>query len=218
MTALIIVAAGRGERLGAPVPKALVDLAGRSLLDRCLEVARTIPRISQVVVVAPAGLEEQVRVAVGATRAAVVAGAATRDGSVRAGLAAVDPPTRDVLVHDAARPLTPVEVFDRVLDALDEVTAVIPVMPVADTIKRVRDGIVVGTPARDELVAVQTPQGFRTGVLSQAHDARSGEVTDDAMLVEQLGVPVHVVAGSPRAMKVTTSFDLAVAAGMLEES
>lgn len=218
MTALIIVAAGRGERLGAAVPKALVALAGRSLLDRCLDVAGTVPRISQIVVVAPAGLVEPVRSAVGDAGAIVVAGAATRDGSVRAGLAAVDPRTRDVLVHDAARPLTPVEVFDRVLDALDEVTAVIPVMPVADTIKRVRDGIVVGTPARDELVAVQTPQGFRTGVLSQAHDARSGEVTDDAMLVEQLGVPVHVVAGSPRAMKVTTSFDLAVAAGMLEES
>lgn len=218
MTALIIVAAGRGERLGATVPKALVEVAGRSLLDRCLDVARTVPRISQVVVVAPAGLVEPVRTAVRATGAVVVGGAQTRDGSVRAGLAAVDPQTRDVLVHDAARPLTPVEVYDRVLDALDEVTAVIPVVPVADTIKRVRDGMVVATPARDELVAVQTPQGFRTAVLRAAHEARSGEVTDDAMLVEQAGVPVHVVAGSPLAMKVTTPFDLAMAAAMLEGS
>jgi len=218
MTALIIVAAGRGERLGAAVPKALVEVAGRSLLNRCLDVARTVPRISQIVVVAPAGMEGPVRAAVGAAAVTVVEGAATRDGSVRAGLTAVDQHTRDVLVHDAARPLTPRDVFDRVLDALDEVSAAIPVVPVADTIKRVHDGVVVETPVRDELVAVQTPQGFRTAVLRAAHDARSGDVTDDAMLVEQSGIQVHVVAGSPLAMKVTTPFDLAVAAAMLEES
>ncbi len=215
MTGLVLVAAGSGQRLGCELPKALVSVGGRTLIEHCLLAVGSVPRIRDVVVVAPSDHLAAVRVAVDG-RAVVVPGGSTRDESVRAGLAALAPGTERVLVHDAARPFVPTDVFDRVIDALDAVDAVIPAVPVADTIKRVRDGVVVGTPAREELMAVQTPQGFRVSVLLAAHRQRSGEVTDDAMVVEQAGVPVHVVAGSPRGFKITTPFDLTVAGAVQE--
>lgn len=218
MTGLVLVAGGSGQRLGAGVPKGLVRIGDRTLIGHCLWSVRQVTRISEVVIVAPA--EEVATVAADpqAAGVAVVAGGPSRDASVRAGLAALGEGSDVVLVHDAARPFTPPEVFDRVLDALLTADAVIPAVPVVDTIKRVRHGIVAGTPARDELVAVQTPQGFRRAVLEAAHAARTGDVTDDAMLVEGAGVPVHVVAGSPHAFKVTTPFDLMVARAMQEQS
>lgn len=217
MTGLVLVAAGSGQRLAAGVPKALVQIGGRTMIGHCLRTAGEVARIRQVVIVAPA--EEVLTVAEDPAAAGmiVVAGGTSRDASVRAGLAALAEDIEVVLVHDAARPFTPPEVFERVLDALRTADAVIPAVPVADTIKRVRHAIVVGTPARDELVAVQTPQGFRRAVLESAHAGRGGDVTDDAMLVEQAGVPVHVVAGSPRSFKVTSPFDLMVARAMQED-
>ena len=147
----------------------------------------------------------------------VVAGGATRDASVRAGLLALPEAVDTVLIHDAARPFTPVEVYERVIAALDTgADAVIPAVPVADTIKRVADGIVMATLDRADLVAVQTPQGFRVATLRAAHEQQTHTVTDDAMLVETMGVPVHVVAGSHDAFKITTAFDLTVARAMRE--
>jgi 2-C-methyl-D-erythritol 4-phosphate cytidylyltransferase len=216
VTALILVAAGSGTRLAAGVPKALVEVGGRSLVEHCLDTADSVARITETVVVVPAA--EVAAVAAGLTGRAVVvvAGGATRDESVRSGLAVVGDEDQ-VLIHDAARPFAPAEVFERVIDALAESEAVVPAVPVADTIKRVREGVVVETPPRDELVAVQTPQGFRVGTLRAAHTADDPDVTDDAMRVERSGIPVRVVDGSPQGFKITTPFDLAVAVAMLEE-
>ena len=216
MTGLILVAAGSGTRLAAGVPKALVEVSGRSLLQHCLDTVGGVARIREIVVVVPASEVAAVRASLSDASVVVVAGGATRDESVRAGLTQlVD--ADDVLVHDAARPFVPADVFNRVLDALVDAQAVIPAIPVVDTIKRVRDGVVVDTPARDELVAVQTPQGFRTGILRAAHANEDPDITDDAMRLERAGIPVRVVAGSQRGFKITTPFDLAVAATMIED-
>ena len=216
MAALIIVAAGSGQRLGFGIPKALVEVAGDTLLGHCLSTARGIPQIQQTVVVAPAADCDAIQDAY--PDVSVVAGGEVRDQSVRNGLAAVVAQAGPVLIHDAARPFTPLAVFDRVLWALAAGSAaVIPGLPVVDTIKQVQDGLVIRTLDRSELMAVQTPQGFSLEVLRAAHAARTGEVTDDAMLVEQAGVDVTVVAGAPEAFKITTPFDMAVARALREE-
>ncbi len=216
MTALILVAAGSGTRLAAGVPKALVEVGGRSLVEHCLDTADTVARITETVVVVPAAEVAAVAAGLAGRSVEVVAGGATRDESVRAGLAVVGDEDH-VLIHDAARPFVPAEVFERVIDALAGSEAVVPAVPVADTIKRVRDGVVVETPPRDELVAVQTPQGFRVATLRAAQAADDPHVTDDAMRVERSGIPVRVVDGSLHGFKITTPFDLAVAVAMLEE-
>ena len=139
------------------------------------------------------------------------AGGATRSASVRAGLAAVPADAAVVLVHDAARPLASPALFGRVVDAVRAgADAVVPAIPVADTLRRRSGGIV----DRDELLAVQTPQGFRAGALRDAH-ARGGDATDDATLVEGLGGTVVVVEGEPANRKITDPADLAAAEGML---
>ena len=147
---------------------------------------------------------------------AVVAGGAERGDSVAAGLAALSSAVDVVLVHDAARCLTPVAVFERVIAAVEHgAVAVVPGTAVVDTIKQVDEhGMVVATPERAYLRAVQTPQGFRREVLERAH-AASSDATDDAGLVERLGEPVLVVDGDPRALKVTTPDDLAAAERIL---
>ena len=137
---------------------------------------------------------------------ACVPGGDTRSASVRAGLAEVPDDAAVILVHDAARPLLPPELVPRLLEALGEgFDGAVPGLPVADTIKRVRDGVVVETPARDELVAVQTPQAFVADVLRAA---AAGEGSDCASLVEAAGGRVKVVAGDERLLKVTTPADL----------
>lgn len=214
MTGLVLVAAGSGQRLAAGVPKALVEVAGQTLIGHCLATVRELPAISAVVVVVPADQVEAVAATV--PDAVVVAGGASRDASVRNGLAALGS-CDHVLIHDAARPFTPVDVFARVIDRLRAgAVAVIPGLPVVDTIKRVRDGRVLATVDRADLVSVQTPQGFRVSDLVAAHAARTGEVTDDAMLMEQAGHPVDVVEGATDAFKITTQFDLAMARAMKE--
>ena len=219
MIGLVLVAAGSGERLGAGVPKALVRVAGRSMIEHCLRTVSQVDRIGQVVVVAPPGrADDLVSTGVIPEGVRVVAGGASRDASVRHGLGVLDAGTQFVLIHDAARPFAPPEVFERVLDALVAgQDAVIPVMPVTDTIKVVRDGVVHSTPVRDELVAVQTPQGFRLDILKDAHATLDVRVTDDAMLVERAGIEVHVVDGSQRSFKITTGFDMRVAESVLAQ-
>ena len=219
MIGLVLVAAGSGQRLGAGVPKALVRVAGRSMIEHCLRTVSQVDRIGQVVVVAPPGrADDLVSTGVIPEGVRVVAGGASRDASVRQGLGVLDAGTQFVLIHDAARPFAPPEVFERVLDALVAgQDAVIPVMPVTDTIKVVRDGVVHSTPVRDELVAVQTPQGFRLDILKDAHATLDVRVTDDAMLVERAGIEVHVVDGSQRSFKITTGFDMRVAESVLAQ-
>ena len=206
--AAILVAAGSGERLGADVPKAFVPVAGRTLLEHALATFRAHPDIGVVVVVAPSSRVAQVAAATGCS---VVAGGVTRQDSVAAGLAALGDGVEFVLVHDVARPFVPVGVLDAVLGALrNGAEAVVPVVPVADTVRRVgEDGMLAGVVDRSTLVAVQTPQGFRRDVLLAAHAAATGPATDDAALVERLGRRVIAVPGSESAFKITTAADLA---------
>lgn len=211
---VIVVAAGSGTRLGAGTPKAFVDLDGRSILSHALEGVFATPA-AHVVVVAPA---ERARDALSEALTApggrsdlvtVVAGGDTRQASVAAGLAAVPDDVGIVLVHDAARALTPSEVFERVVAEVEGgASGVIPVLPVVDTLKRVADGSIVGGVDRSELAAAQTPQGFPRHVLEAAYAGASAEFTDDAALVADAGHAVAAVPGHPLAFKITTPADL----------
>ncbi len=216
-TVAIVSAAGSGERLGAGIPKAYVELCGRTMLERAVDGLLGSGVIDRIVVAVPADRVAQTTTLLG-ERAAVVAGGDERHDSVRLALEHVGD-TDFVLVHDAARPLTPADQIRRVVAALaDGLRAVIPVLPVVDTIKAVdANGVVLGTPERSGLRAVQTPQGFAADLLRRAYQrAGSIAVTDDASLVESLGTPVHTVAGDPLAFKVTTPLDLRLARAVLD--
>jgi 2-C-methyl-D-erythritol 4-phosphate cytidylyltransferase len=207
--AAIVVAAGSGQRLGAGVPKALVVVAGATLLEHAVAAFVDHPGIDVVVVVAPADHLDRARQLTGLD---VVPGGATRQASVATGLAALGPPVQFVLVHDAARPFVPASVIDDVLVALRHgADAVVPVVPIPDTVRRIEDGGTLGpTLDRATLVAVQTPQGFRRSVLVEAHEHGAGlAATDDAGLVEAMGGRVVSVPGADESFKVTTPADMA---------
>ncbi|MGM1017019.1 MAG: 2-C-methyl-D-erythritol 4-phosphate cytidylyltransferase [Actinomycetota bacterium] len=215
-TAIIVVAAGSGTRLGAEAPKAFVGIDTRSVLRHALEGVFTASP-AQVVVVAPAGLEgeaeAELRAAAGdrAELGRVVTGGATRQLSVAAGLDALWGDVRTVLVHDAARALTPAAQIDAVADAVTATTGVVPCLPVVDTLKKVDDENVLAPVDRAELAAAQTPQGFPRGLLEAAYAAAleaDTEYTDDAALFAAAGNPVRHIAGTPRAFKITTPDDL----------
>ncbi|AVG24633.1 2-C-methyl-D-erythritol 4-phosphate cytidylyltransferase / 2-C-methyl-D-erythritol 2,4-cyclodiphosphate synthase [Pontimonas salivibrio] len=218
---VIVVAAGSGERLGSASPKAFVTLAGKTLLENSLQPLLGLDRPLQVVVVAPEGwltpahtLADSVLtkgVSAHDMSFTVVAGGATRTESVRRGLAAVDAGNDYVLIHDAARALTPTEVFQRVIDALEAGhQGVIPVLPVVDTIVPVDPDTSVTAPAhpREELGAVQTPQGFHTASLKAAYEQFGGDATDDAAVLRAAGHDVVAVAGHRESVKVTYPEDL----------
>ncbi len=216
----ILVAAGRGERLGLEHPKAFAKLGEDPLLAEPLRRLEDSDWIDGIVVVAPAGWEEPAILLaeeLGCGKAnACVAGGATRTDSVRAGLAEVPATALVVLVHDAARPLLSDEVIGRVLAPLSEGwDGAVPGIPVSDTLKRVGpDGGIEETVARDSLYAVQTPQAFVADVFRRAV-AGGAEATDCAGLVEAAGGRVKMVEGDPRLMKVTTADDLAKIASWL---
>jgi 2-C-methyl-D-erythritol 4-phosphate cytidylyltransferase/2-C-methyl-D-erythritol 2,4-cyclodiphosphate synthase len=205
--AVIIPAGGSGERLGANLPKALVTLADKTLIEHA--VARMAPIASEIIVAAPSGLEKQFAELLG-DGITIVTGGSTRSESVKAALAHVSSDTEFVLVHDAARSLASTELAQRVIDALASgEKAVIPTQAVVDTIKEVTtDGYVVKTVDRSTLAIAQTPQGFSYASLIAAH-AASDSHTDDASVVEAVGVKVKVIAGEDRALKITTQADLA---------
>ncbi|WP_277454159.1 2-C-methyl-D-erythritol 4-phosphate cytidylyltransferase [Janibacter sp. DB-40] len=218
---VVVVAAGSGRRLGADRPKAFVELAGVTLLEHALRgvVAAGVDEVAVVVPLDLVTQAEAVAAPLGAPTGptmTVVAGGAERTDSVAAGLSVLSERVHLVLVHDAARCLTPAAVFDRVLAALERgAKGAIPGVPVVDTIKTVDpDGFITGTPSRDSLRAVQTPQGFRRDVLEEAH-ASGVSATDDAALVEALGHRVLVVEGDHRSLKITTPEDLAHAERLL---
>ncbi|WP_448611425.1 2-C-methyl-D-erythritol 4-phosphate cytidylyltransferase [Geodermatophilus sp. URMC 60] len=209
----IVAAAGSGLRLGADRPKALVPLGGRALV--CWAVDALVDAgVRDVVVAVPADEHAAFATAL-PMDVRLVAGGATRTASVRAALAAVGPGADAVLVHDAARPLTPPDLVTRVLDALAAgARAVVPVLPVVDTTIVVDDdGVVVDTVDRGVLRRVQTPQGFARDALVDAYAwlAPEAELTDDAAVVRAAGVAVRTVAGDERAAKVTVAHDLALA-------
>jgi 2-C-methyl-D-erythritol 4-phosphate cytidylyltransferase len=215
----LLAAAGSGERLGAPRPKAFARLGERPLLAESLGRLESSEWIDAIVVAAPAGWEEPsilLAEELGAAKvSACVRGGATRADSVRIALAEVPEEAAVVLVHDAARPFLPPEVVERVLTALsDGWDGVVPGLPLADTVKRVSGEQVVETLDRDGLVSVQTPQAFVAAALRDAV-AAGRHATDCAALVEARGGRVRVVPGDRRLLKVTTAEDLELVASWL---
>jgi 2-C-methyl-D-erythritol 4-phosphate cytidylyltransferase len=216
----VLAAAGRGERLGSDRPKAFAKLQDRPLLAESLERLEASNWIDAIVIVAPPGWEEPAILLaeeLGCAKVnACVAGGETRAESVRAGVAEVADEAVVIAVHDAARPLLPEEVLERVLTALNEGwDGAVPALPLADTVKRVRDGQVVETLPREELVAAQTPQAFLAPVLREALAADIAGATDCASLVEARGGRVTTVAGDSRLVKVTDDADLELVASLL---
>ena len=220
MAVALIVAAGRGERLGSSRPKALVSLAGKPMLEWSVSALRGVPSVEQIVVALPAG---ELDAAPEGTTA--VAGGEFRSQSVRSALRATDAGADPVIVHDAARPLATSELFARALAQLEAsgADAVIAARPVSDTIKEVgEDGETVArTLDRARLWAVQTPQVFLRSalerVLAEASDELLAGATDDAWLVEQAGGSVQVLDAGPQNIKVTTKTDLRLATLLLSE-
>lgn len=214
--AVIVVAAGTGMRLGFTEPKAFVQLGNRPILSRSLDAVFGVTNPMQVIVVVPADRVEQaeqiVRDAAGpaSNYSTVVVGGETRQGSVAAGFAVLLPSIETVLVHDAARALTPVHQFETIIEAVRlSGSGVIPGLPISDTVKRIDTfDLVVSTVDRNELSAVQTPQGFPRQQLEAAYSKASGDFTDDAELVAEAGFNVTVVHGDPLAFKITTPWDL----------
>ncbi|MFI9629156.1 2-C-methyl-D-erythritol 4-phosphate cytidylyltransferase [Streptomyces sp. NPDC052042] len=230
-TAAVIPAAGRGVRLGPGAPKALRALGGTPMLIHAVRAMAASRSVSLVVVVAPPDGAPEVKNLLDAhalperTDYLVVPGGDTRQESVRLGLDVLPEDVSVVLVHDAARPLVPVDTVDVVIEAVrDGAPAVVPALPLADTVKEVEPGApgepepVLGTPERARLRAVQTPQGFDRDTLVRAHRTVvvGGEgATDDAGMVERLGEPVVVVPGHEEAFKVTRPLDLVLAEAVL---
>jgi 2-C-methyl-D-erythritol 4-phosphate cytidylyltransferase/2-C-methyl-D-erythritol 2,4-cyclodiphosphate synthase len=212
-SAAIIAGAGLGKRLGANLPKALIQIEGISLVERAFSALSQV--VDEIVITAPEGFAEEFRKIVGES-AKVITGGVLRSDSVKLALQSLSPSVEYVLVHDAARGLATSDLAGRVLAEIKggEV-AVIPALAVVDTIKEVDEkGYVRNTPNRASLKAVQTPQGFAASVLKRAHEA-SEDATDDAALVEAIGVKVKTIPGEARAMKVTNAEDIALAIALI---
>ncbi|GAB1694832.1 2-C-methyl-D-erythritol 4-phosphate cytidylyltransferase [Krasilnikovia sp. M28-CT-15] len=216
--AVLVPAAGAGVRLGPGTPKALRLLAGEPLLVHAIRRVAAAPSVRMIVVAAPAADVDAARAMLAPIApVVVVAGGAERQQSVAAALAAVPDEVGIVLVHDAARALTPPELVESVAAAVrGGLPAVIPALPVVDTVKEVGpQDRVLGTVDRSVLRAVQTPQGFRHDVLAAAHAGAGDPLTDDAGLVEKAGVAVTCVPGSELALKITRPLDLVLAEALL---
>ena len=219
----ILVAAGRGERMGGGRPKAFLPIGGRPILLRAalaFEAASTVDALVAVVPAADIDAARDILVAASKVRA-VVAGGARRQDSVFEGMKqAPDGFEGVVLVHDAARPFVEPELIDAVARAARENGAALPALPLVETVKRIREGRVVETIDREELAGAQTPQGFRFALLARAYEAAFRDrvtLTDEAMAVERLGEVVVAVPGSPRNRKLTTPEDLAWAEELLRQ-
>jgi 2-C-methyl-D-erythritol 4-phosphate cytidylyltransferase len=220
----VVPAAGSGERLAAGVPKAFIDLGGRTLVEHAVTGLLQSGAVDRVVVAVPAEFVDEAKLILGHD-ATIVVGGACRSESVSRALAefsgffgAGEPDF--VLVHDAARALTPPGLVMRVVEALRAGhSAVVPALPLSDTIKAVdANGVVLGTPERAGLRAIQTPQGFATELLLRAYQrAGRGEFTDDAAMIEHVGGQVQVINGDPLAFKITTRLDLLLAQAIVNQ-
>ena len=210
----MLLAAGAGRRLGWAIPKAFVPLAGRPMLEYSLSAMEASGVVSAVVLVVPESERRRVEETIadlrsGALISTVVSGGTTRRRSVQRGLAAVPAHATTIVCHDAARPFATPALFVRVIEGLRDVDGCIPTVPVPDTLKRTRDGRVLHTIPREDVVLAQTPQAFVCASLRAAHDAESSEeATDDALLLEAMGMPIATVAGEPGNFKITTPEDL----------
>lgn len=209
---VIVLAAGRGERMDVAMPKALVKVAGRAIVERAVERATGCPSVTAAVVVAPPGLEDEVaRIVEPHPVIAVVTGGPSRQASARAGLEAVPAEASVIVCHDAARVLASADLFERVVGALDGWDGVVPLLPVTDTVKRVEGDRVTATEPRDALAIAQTPQAFVASALREAHAAAvrdDAQGTDDASLLERVGFRVRGIRGDRLNLKITTAEDL----------
>jgi 2-C-methyl-D-erythritol 4-phosphate cytidylyltransferase len=218
----IVPAAGRGERLGGEEPKPFIAVAGRPMLAHVLVTLSKVPGLEAIVVAVEAGWQGQATIVadehVPGAHVEIVRGGGSRQESVRAALAVVPDDVRQVVVHDAARPLVTVELVQATLSALERAPGAICAVPVSDTLKSA-DGQVVGeTVSRADLWRAQTPQAFRAAAFRAAHDraaAEGFEGTDDAALLERVGAGVIIVTGDPRNIKVTDPEDLVMAEALL---
>lgn len=212
-TAAIIAGAGSGHRLGADLPKALVKLIDKTLVEHAVNSLAPVAQL--IVVTAPAGYEDQFKSLLG-DQVKVISGGVLRSDSIRIALTEIGNEYEFVLVHDAARAIASTQLAKNVINELVKgEQAVIPALNVIDTIKEIdANGYVRNTPERTNLRAVQTPQGFVKSVLAHAH-ASAEDATDDAALVEAIGIKVKVIAGEDRALKITTKSDLARAVEIL---
>jgi 2-C-methyl-D-erythritol 4-phosphate cytidylyltransferase/2-C-methyl-D-erythritol 2,4-cyclodiphosphate synthase len=213
---VILLGAGAGRRLGGGEPKALLPIGGRPVLAVAAAAAAASPPVGGLVVTFPPGWEGRARACVEDLSIDVrfVEGGETRQASVRAALEMVPDSVDIVAVHDAARPFAPPDLFTRVLEGLDGADGAVPVLAVADTVLRVRDEVVEGVEAREQLVLGQTPQAFRTAALRKAHakaEAVGAAFTDDASLLRWAGSEVRAIPGDPENAKITTLADLAQA-------
>jgi 2-C-methyl-D-erythritol 4-phosphate cytidylyltransferase len=212
----IVLAAGRGRRLGADEPKAFLTIGGRTLMTMAASAAAASPAVAAIVVAVPPGTEARARAALAeiGLPVEVVIGGETRQESVAVALEAVAAGVATVICHDAARPFASPDLFGTVADALVDEDGAVPVIPVTDTLKRVVDDVIVGTEAREGLARAQTPQAFRTDALREAH-ARAHDAgvffTDDAAAMEWAGYRVVAVPGDPTNFKITTLLDLTLA-------
>jgi 2-C-methyl-D-erythritol 4-phosphate cytidylyltransferase len=218
----IIVAAGSGARLGSSVPKAFVKIGGRTMLSYSLATVRQVISIDEVVITVPAGFENAARAEVAAAGLVVpvkiTPGGIDRQDSVRIALELTSAESELVIVHDAARPLATPAIFEACLSAAARTTGAIAAIPVADTLKRVADGVIGATVARAGLWQAQTPQAFRRDLLLAAHQRAVSEkivATDDADLMERTGARVEVVEASTENIKITTRSDLAIAEAII---
>jgi 2-C-methyl-D-erythritol 4-phosphate cytidylyltransferase len=218
----IIVAAGSGLRLGQPEPKAFVELGSRPLLYYSLRTLREVETVGEVIIAIPPGKEAAARLAAQHAGLRVplklTAGGAERQDSVRIALSLVSAEASVVLVHDAARPFAAAQLFAACIDAVARSGGAIAAIPVADTLKAAEQGVITATRARDGLFAAQTPQAFQRELLRAAH-AAGGEpsraATDDAFLLERLGMRVEIVPGSTLNFKITTAEDLRIARALI---
>jgi len=219
--AVVIVAAGRGERMGSSTPKQFMILCGKPVLCHSIDAFRTHKAVSKIVVVTAADQMTNTAglIANGTRDIEIVRGGETRQESVRAGLAALAASDADlVAIHDAARPLLSHRVIDRLLAAMTgEVEAALPIMPVVDTLKSCEGGFVMSTLARDRIGAAQTPQVFPLSTIRKLHEKNAAQqgFTDDVSMVEAAGLRVAAVAGEPELMKLTQASDLALLTALL---
>jgi 2-C-methyl-D-erythritol 4-phosphate cytidylyltransferase len=225
----VVLGGGTGTRFGAALPKQLLILNGRTLVEHCV-TAFTAPGVDEIILVMPPAFHDEARRLAGDKVSAIIAGGVTRSDSVRCALAHLgaradgeqrNPAQTGVLIHDAARPLVSQAVIAGCVAALQEHDAIGTAVPSSDTILHVADGVITHVPPREILYRAQTPQGFRLPVIAEAHRRAASDpdfvATDDCSVVLRYlpGVPVHVVPGSESNIKITYPGDLAVAEALL---
>ncbi|MEP2782027.1 MAG: bifunctional 2-C-methyl-D-erythritol 4-phosphate cytidylyltransferase/2-C-methyl-D-erythritol 2,4-cyclodiphosphate synthase [Pseudoruegeria sp.] len=213
----IIVAAGRGTRMGAETPKQFLDFLGKPVIRHTYEAFKKHPQVDSIVVVHHIDDVDQLRSCLGSNSLATLTpGGASRDASVKCGLNAVDPRTTHVLIHDAARPLTSASLIQRIVDALTEYDGAAPALAVTDALWRGQDQMVSGSTSREGLFRAQTPQGFALPAIRAAHEALIGRAADDVEVARAHGLDVAIIEGEERNLKLTFPQDFVRAAQFME--